>query len=258
MVLDIQKASVYKRISAFLFDVIMLSIVTVGCALLMSVIVRYSAHYEAYREAYDEAYARYEAEYGVTFDISEETYDAFTEEERANYDAASQAFSYDEEVSRGYALIFNLTFIVVTFGLLLGHMIMEFVVPMLLKNGQTLGKKMFGIGLIQSNGVRLRPMALFARTLLGKFTIEAMIPTSILIMILFTNLGLTGTILLLVLFAVQIVTMIVTKNRSCIHDLLAGTVAVDFASQMVFDSEEELIAYKKRIHAERAERAEYK
>ena len=34
--------------------------------------------------------------------------------------------------------------------------------------------------------------------------------------------------------------------------LLAGTVTVDFASQMIFDSPEELLEYKKKLHAEAA------
>ena len=41
-----------------------------------------------------------------------------------------------------------------------------------------------------------------------------------------------------------------------IHDKLAGTVTVDLASQMIFDSPEALLEYKKRLHAESTERKE--
>jgi hypothetical protein len=51
--------------------------------------------------------------------------------------------------------------------------------------------------------------------------------------------------------------MIVTRTNSCIHDLLAGSVAVDLASQMIFDSESAMIEYKKSIHAEQAKEARY-
>ena len=49
----------------------------------------------------------------------------------------------------------------------------------------------------------------------------------------------------------QIILMITTQTNSCIHDVLAKTVAVDMASQMIFDSEEQMIAYKNKVHAEK-------
>ena len=62
---------------------------------------------------------------------------------------------------------------------------------------------------------------------------------------------------LLALLIGQVICVAVTRTRSAIHDLLAGTVVVDIASQKVFASTEDLIAYTKRVHAERAQRQEY-
>ena len=42
-----------------------------------------------------------------------------------------------------------------------------------------------------------------------------------------------------------------------IHDLMAGTVEVDFASQRIFESPEEKNEFLKREAAERARREEY-
>ena len=44
--------------------------------------------------------------------------------------------------------------------------------------------------------------------------------------------------------------MIATKTNSTIHDILAKTVVVDLSSQMIFDSEEAMIDYKTKLHAE--------
>ena len=55
----------------------------------------------------------------------------------------------------------------------------------------------------------------------------------------------------------QIILLIATDTNSLIHDLLAKTVVIDFASQMIFADEEEMIAYKKRVHAEKAARQTY-
>ena len=54
----------------------------------------------------------------------------------------------------------------------------------------------------------------------------------------------------------EIALILGTKARTPIHDKLAHTVTVDFASQMIFDTPEELLAYKKRIHAEQVESKE--
>ena len=72
------------------------------------------------------------------------------------------------------------------------------------------------------------------------------------------RLSLILSLLLLVGLAVgQVICLLVTRTNSAIHDKLAGTVAVDFSSQMIFRSTEDLIAYKTRIHAEEAAKKSY-
>ena len=67
--------------------------------------------------------------------------------------------------------------------------------------------------------------------------------------------GLAGALLVLLL---QVSFMMTTQYRTPIHDMIAGTVTVDISSQMIFESAEALMAYKQRVHAEMAERAEYR
>ena len=55
----------------------------------------------------------------------------------------------------------------------------------------------------------------------------------------------------------QLILLITTRTNSPIHDLMAGTVVVDYASQMIFDSREAMIAYKEKKHAEAAAVAPY-
>ena len=66
---------------------------------------------------------------------------------------------------------------------------------------------------------------------------------------------LTGIALIALL---QVVFVMTSHLRTPIHDMIAGTVTVDLASQLIFDSVEELTEYKKRIHEEKARNAEYK
>ena len=151
----------------------------------------------------------------------------------------------------------RLTILIITFGVLLGMLALEFFVPLLFKNGQTLGKKVFGLAVVRRDCVRLAPLLLLVRTLLGKYTIETMIPILLLFLIFFGGLGFVGLAVLAALLVLQVGLVAGTRNNSAIHDLLAQTVVVDMASQMIFDSEQELLAYREQMQAERAARDPY-
>lgn len=250
---DLQKASGWKRISAGIFDGILLGILAVGFAWLLALIF----NYDGYNDTLMSAYERYETQYGVVFEITAEEYAAKTPEEQARYDEAYAALIVDEEAMYAYNMVLNLTLLMTSIGILLSYLALEFVVPLLLDNGQTLGKKIFGIGLIRPDGVRINHMQLFVRTLLGKFTVETMIPVYVLIMLYFNSIGLPGTLLLLALVVAQVVLFLANRNRCLIHDLLAGTVAVDISSQRIFRTTDDLIAYQKKVAAERAARQPY-
>lgn len=253
MITDLQKASLWKRVSAALCDFIALSILVVGLGLLLSMAFGYNDHVANLTDSYN----HYETQYGVEFQISDDEYNALSAEKRQAYDDAYKALVADQEVLRTYNIIMNLTLLIITFSILVGVMITEFVIPMIFGNGQTLGKKVFGIGLMRTDSVRIRPLQLFIRTLLGKFTLEIMIPVYVLIMIFFNSIGIVSVLILLVLLIAQIICIAVTKTYSVLHDVLSGTVAVDIASQMIFETHDELVEYTKKIHAERAARSDY-
>lgn len=253
MISDLQKASVWKRISAFLFDGIMLSVAVALFAWLLSVALGFDAHVQHL----EEAYAHYGAEYGVDFHMSLSDYESMTEEYAQTLDEAYAALSKDADAVYAYNMSIQLTVLIVSLSFLLGYLLMEFTVPMLLGNGQTMGKKIFGICLMRTEGIRINTMTLFIRTFLGKYTIETMVPVFILLMIAYGTIGLVGTLVLLGMLVLQLVVMCATSTRSLIHDLLAGTVCVDAQSQRIFDSKEALIAYKERVHAEKVARSPY-
>ena len=253
MIYDLQRASMWKRISAFLFDSILLVIVAVLFAWCLSG----ALGYDDYSSTLDAAYERYGEMYGVDLNLSLTEYDALTPAELENLNTAYAAMSADEEAVNAYNMIIQLTLMITSLGLLSGYLVMEFLIPLKLGNGQTLGKKIFGIALMRQDGVRIDGRILFVRTLLGKYTLETMVPVLIVMMIWFGLLGLAGTLVLLGIAAVQLVLLAVTRKRLVIHDALACTVAVDLASQMIFKDKEALIAYQEKIHAEKAARAAY-
>lgn len=250
---DFQRASLLKRISAAILDLILLVILATGFAFALSALLDYNG----YTRELEGHYAAYEAEYGVSFDITMADYEAMTEVEQENYLNAERALSSDAEVNRVYGMIFNLTLVITTFCILLSFVALELALPLILGNGQTLGKKIFGIGVMRSDGIKITPMFLFVRTVLGKFTVETMIPVLTVLMIFFGVVGIGGTVLIVGLTFAQIVLVLATKARTPIHDKLASTVAVDLPSQMIFENAEELLEYKKRLHAESVGEAQY-
>lgn len=247
---SLQKANIWKRFSAYLFDIILLFTIVVGIAYLLSVAFGYSG----YADRLDELSAEYQAEYGI--DINKD-YNTLTDEEKAIYDAADEAFGKDPEVAYNYQMMINLSVLIITFSTLFAYVLLEFIVPLLFKNGQTLGKKVFGIGVMRVDGVKITTPILFVRTILGKFTIETMVPVLMVIMIYFGAIGMVGVIVIGLILIFNIALLIATKTNSAIHDAISQTVTVDFTSQLIFETPEALLEYKQRIHAEEAGKAAY-
>lgn len=243
---EIQRADFWKRISAFLFDLIMIGIVIVGAATVMSAIFKYDEHSKAVEMIENE----YVEKYGIKTDISAEEFEALSDEEKAKYDACEAERQKDPDLIYGYNLLMTTAIAITSVSLLIGFVIMEFIVPIFFKNGQTLGKKAFGLGVVHTNGVRLKGQAHFIRVIVGKCVIEAMVPVYIVLMILFGNLGIVGTVVLVLMLILQIFTIASTGTRSAIHDLVSDTVVVDLNSQLIFENVDELMAYKTRIHEE--------
>ena len=243
---DFQKADMWKRISAWLFDFILIGIVIVGMAWGLSVVLKYDMHYANLEAAYD----KYEEEYGIDLDISMEDRDKLSEAELEKYREAGEKMQKDPQIRGCYTIVVNLVLVITAFSIMLGHLIMEFIIPLLFGNGQTLGKKIFSIGVMRSDGVKVTPLQMFVRSVLGKCTVETLVPVFVVIMIILQVTGIVGIAILAALALSQIVLLIATKERTPIHDVMAGTVAVDMASQMIFDTPEELLAYKQKIHQE--------
>ena len=259
MIYDLQKASMWKRISAFLCDIILFAIVAVGIALLLSTVLGIDAQQEKmasicsqYVEEYglNSFMSKEELDGALSITLTEERYNALSEEQQATVMAAGNALYENTEYLQAYGMVNQLILLVVTFSILISQLLLEFVVPLLFKNGQTLGKKIFGVAVMRLDGVKVSPMILLIRAILGKYAVETMIPVFVLLSLLLGTASIVTLVLLLLLIIAQIALLIFTQANTPLHDMLAGTVTVDFASQLIFDTPEELLEYKKKIHAE--------
>ncbi len=250
---DLQKANMTKRISAFIFDLIITVTVAVAFGTFLSFITRYDSHYDACINVI----SKYEKEYDVLYTIDENEYTSLSEEGKKNYEALCNAISSDEDFIYHNHSYLNLSLLIVSLGLFFGVLAVEFVIPLVFKDGKSLGKKIFGLGVMRTDHVRVTPLFIFIRTVLGKYTIELMIPVLLVFMIYFGMIGSLGTFILIAMLALQIICMIVTRTNSCLHDLLAGTVVIDFPTQKIYETKEEMIAAKEKLAAEKAAKAAY-
>ncbi len=105
MVFDLQKASLWKRISAFLFDGILFGVVAVLFAFLLA----HAVGYDGYRNDLNERYAAYSEEYSVSLNPTDSEYEAMSDAEKGRLTAAYDAMSQDASVLRTYRMTMQLT-----------------------------------------------------------------------------------------------------------------------------------------------------
>ena len=269
---ELRKIGIVKRASALLLDAILLAVLATGFMFIISLICNYSQEeklakqyfneWEDFRKEYVGAIAEF---YGFSYEETDDDYvitkdgksasledvmKSLVDSKGAGNDITEKAYeTYQtltpvQKVNLQYKYIYTLLFMIVSLGILLAYLILEFIIPIILKNGQTVGKKVFGICLVRSDCVKITNLSLFARTLVGKFAIETMFPILLVFLFFFGGLGLLAVILFAALLLFNVVLFFATKNKTPIHDILAGTVAVDMKLQMIFESEEELVTKK--------------
>lgn len=253
MIYDLQKASLMKRFSAFLLDFILMIILITGFMCLISAVVGY----DDYADKLNAVIEGYEEKFGVSFSITSDEYNSMTEAEKEYYNDSYSQVRNDEDYIFLSNMIFNLAVLEVSLSFFFSYLILEFIIPLILKNGQTVGKKIFSIALMRVDGVRVTPIIMFTRTLLGKYALETMIPLMLILMLLL-GVGNAFNLIVVALLAIfEIVLLIATKTNSFIHDILSSTVVVDLQSQMIFDSTEARTEYLQRIHDESVKNARY-
>lgn len=254
---DIQKAGLWKRIAAGILDLILLAVLATGFCSIFS----YVLNYDDYLDQSEQIRDQYIQQYQLPEDVTQQMLDEMTPEEYDAYvakvDQANAAIQNDKEAGRVFSMVLNLSLIIASGGILLPMLLLQFVIPLILGNGQTVGKKIFSLCVARTDTVKINTLQLFTRVILGKYAVGVMIPVYSAIMI---YLGVPNLLLLTiaaVLLLAQIISFAVTRNHYLLHDLMAGTVVVDYGSQQIFKTTDDLIAHQQRIAAERAARQKY-
>ena len=116
-------------------------------------------------------------------------------------------------------------------------LIINIVFPLIFKNGQTLGKKVFELGLVSKKGIKVNFANIGLRFLIGIFAFEVF---PFMLYLAVSNVYSIGLYLGMALFFVNFCLFIFTKNHTMVHDYVGGTVVVDLHTTIVFNSVEEM------------------
>jgi uncharacterized RDD family membrane protein YckC len=163
------------------------------------------------------------------------------------YDQADKAFREDPEAQKLNNTTFSLSLLIISVGAFLGIFIWHFIIPMLFKNGQTIGKKCFSIAVMRTNSVKVSSFVLFVRSILGLYAIETMIPALMIMMLLFGTMSGVAIIVIGLIIILEFACIIMSRTNSTIHDLLSDTVVIDMSTQKIFESKDALVAYQEMI-----------
>ncbi len=246
-VYGINNASLLKRFAAWLIDMIIIVVLATGFCSLTSIVVKYDDHYQQLEQKY--------LDYGLISanpDAAENENPYISCE--IKYDngeivagdpcyASWQEFYKDSEAVKLSQTCDNLMLVILSVGSLLAVLIVEFVVPLLFKNGQTLGKKIMHIALMGNDGIKIRTWMLFARTIIGRYVLETIVPIYCVVYAFINPTGgLLGVIILIVLCAAELLCVGLTTRRAAIHDLVGGTISVDADTQFIARNKQDLEA----------------
>ena len=251
-VYEINKASVLKRFASFLIDMIILVVLITGIFALMSIILHYDEEYAKVEEKYVE-HGVYVLNPSSTSDsdkyITCSYYDEYGEvDENSSCYLAWKEFYEDEEALALRSKCDNLVIVMLSTSSLIALLISEFAVPLIFKNGQTLGMKIMHVGVIGTDRIRIRTWQLFSRVIIGRYAVETMIPIyCVVYMMINPTGGLLGLLIIIVLAIAEVLFLGLTKNNQVIHDLVSATVVIDIDSQFIAKNRDELEAHINEI-----------
>ncbi len=134
--------------------------------------------------------------------------------------------------------------IMVVPAVLLSYGIYYITIPLIFKNGETLAKKFFKIGIISSRGFSVKKRQIVFRQLL------------LFVMLAFTafivGIGLTSLATLGIGILILLIATLISKDKRAPHDYAAMTIVIDEQKSVWFDSAEEEIKYADELEAKMA------
>lgn len=230
------KASLPKRIGAAIVDIILFLVLLTGILFIVSYITGFQTNNALLEAKYIETGVFIQNEIGEY---------VFCDTALEECNKAWEIFNNDPEACYYYDHAIELTTLILTISVFVTHLILELIIPLILKNGRTVGKFLFKISMVDKTGIRVKPMQVFIRFLFGKFLVTTMLPIYGVIFMAF-NLtgGLLGFLMAVVILGIDLILALFSDNKAGLASTIASVYSVDGETTMIFDTIEELNAKK--------------
>ena len=232
----IYNAKLFNRIAAFLVDCIIILVVFVAVDLVAT--QKIANKVWGYDNLMDQ-YEQYQIDYGIAY------FDTDGNLVYNNVDSSvTEAFQNDQAVQKVASQISWISVMVISINLFVGELIAFLILPLIFKNGKTVGKLLMHMGLATNQGVRIKFWQLLARFLIGIFAVETVLSLEFIYL-----LGIPVPIPLVG----SAIVMFATKRHQALHDLIAGTQVVDTDKTIILDSLSEREAHAAEYAQEKAQ-----
>ncbi len=182
-----------KRFSSGLFDLVILLLLSFFFIFLLSRLLHFN-YYETSLIDYDRAYEDLIEPWGVGNDYKKTLFQAF---------------------------------FILLFGVFIAFFLLEFIFPIIFKDGRSIGKRVFLLSIASTRYSGVKVFSLFIRSIIGKYLVETL-PLLLSILMFLFNLNPTIFVVLgICVWMVNIILLFAFPKGRMIHDILAFTYVVE-------------------------------
>lgn len=141
----------------------------------------------------------------------------------------------DDAACESYNVVIKLLCFNIALGILIAYIISEVLIPLLLPNGESIGKRIFGITIMRIDERKIGVGTLLLRGLISKYLIETVPVVFITLYALFFSSYVYLIIIPIAIVVLNVSLVIFRRDHRALHDMIAGTVVLekDHYSQMV-------------------------
>lgn len=227
-------ASMKNRGAAYFVDLILFVIIFTGVLYLASFLVGYQDNLNLLEEQY--------IKYGVYvgnnsgYELCDTTLET-CQESLKNFYADDAAIDIYLKTTESMFLMFVVSAAI-------SSLIYEFLIPIFMGNGETIGMKIMKICYVNEENYRVSHIQIFTRFLFGKFLVNLLIPIMGLFYFYISNGSLLALAVVIAIPLINLIMTFKTKNRSGIANTIGKMVVVSKEETFIFESKEAYIAAK--------------
>lgn len=240
-----KKATWFKRILAFGLDIILFAVLLSGAMLLVS----YISGYQSDLKMLDTKYI----EYGIKVKNDVGAYEFCADVNGSTAcKEAWEAFNKDTLACQYYDNVALKTLAILFGGIFITELILDYIIPMCLKNGRTIGMFCLGLAYIDVKDIKITHLQVFVHFLFGKYILVSVIPIFFFFLHFYNILPTYGLLICVIIVLANLIMKFATPRRVGFADSIARMYMIDNEAQVYCNTIEELSALKAKEAEEKA------